>query len=196
MAKKQPKKKEELLRGFLNNAPLSVAAPDLSPEYDAKAQPRAVWDIVDGEVIEVLVGRIYPLPAQKYYAKELCYMLNRSYHHDGRWQVVWTEPVERKFVNGIFRPQVPERLVFSFYSGPIDDKKSKLCFDYIIDEDFMTVLEQDPKEWMEGASGAVDHWLSHNVADAINGDQFIIAEAKEAPVAGAQDLKQIEGARV
>lgn len=193
---KKHRKPDDSARGFVDNTPLSVAAPDISPDYDPRSQPRAVWDMLEGEVIEVLCGKIYPLPEQKYYAKELCYMLNNNYHHDGRWQVTWTEPVERKYHNGIFRPHVPEKLVFTFFNGPLHDPATKLCFDYIIDESFIDILQHDPKDWMEGASGAVDYFLKHNVEDAINGDEYLIKEAKESAVPGSTELQQIEGARV
>lgn len=190
---KRKEEQQNQLRGHFNGAPLSIAAPDLAPDYEAKQQPRAVWDFVEGEVIEVLVGKIYPLPEQKYYARELCYMLNGKYHHDGRWQVTWTEPVEKKWLRGLFRSCVPERLLFSFFLRPFGEPGDKLCFDYIIDEKFEDVLAHDPKEWMVGASGAVDYWLKHNVEDALNGDEYLIAGAKDVPLPGSTELKQIEG---
>jgi hypothetical protein len=183
----------ELAGGANDNKSLSVTAPDLSPDYEHKQLPRAVWDFVEGDVIEVIVGRVYPTEAQKYYAKEICHLLNTNYHHDGRWQVTWTEPAKRTWMNGLFRVAVPQRLLFSFYLRPFGDPKDKLCFDYILDEDFENILMYDPKEWMQGASSAVEHWLKTNVEDAINGDHYLIAEAMSTPTPGSTELKQIEG---
>ena len=158
-----------------------------------KEKPRHVWDSVDGEIIDVVVGRVYAQPAQKYLAKNLCDLLNRNYHHDGRWQVTLTDPSQTsKRMNGVFRPAVPETMLFSFYSGQVDDPTNKLCFDLILDEDFITIATMDPQHWLDKADEAATQWKEMFFTTMTHGDSQLVDEALATPMSAGEVIAPVD----
>lgn len=99
------------------------------------------WEWVDGKAIYFACtdGKCFPTDEQQNFGEMFCYDLNEQFHFDGRWRVVWRDPVKSMW-DKIARRYVayyPTLLEFQWLDAdgdPIFVVESDKSFDKILDE--------------------------------------------------------------
>lgn len=96
------------------------------------------FEYLDGDVIKTKVGRVFPMPEQEIFAKELCVFLNKEIAHGGRWRVVLTQPAKQYYdrLSGIFRVAVPQ-----LYECQFLDKDGDAVLVVDLEEDVWDLLD-------------------------------------------------------
>lgn len=138
---------------FRAQSPRPAKATDIEMVSGAVA-----YDLVEGEILSLPVGRCYPTPVQVVTAESLLRLLNAQIAHDGRWRVIWREPVKNKYDKsaGIFRPAYPTILQCQFL-----DKDGDVWCCVNIEEDVYEIIDAGISSYVEQCEEA--YCFMHNM---------------------------------
>lgn len=174
---------------------IQQVAPDLAPFYSTNGI-EAVWDFIEDDVVHFKTGKVFPQEDQRYLAEKLCQLLNWNYAHDGRWRVVWTEPVDSKWhpYRKMFVPACPQRMLFQWFIHKRPASDEIRMFDFIIDIDYPDILDviHNPKDLCVGADGAWQAWHRQTWGELANADDCLIREVKASPIPGCKMLEEVD----
>jgi hypothetical protein len=145
------------------------------------------YNWIEGDVFEHKIGRVHPTEAQKYFAEQMCLMLNNSHHHDGKWQVLWTHPQDTFYdkYTKLVRAAYPTVMVLRFFT-----KEDILVFEVIFDDDFDTMAEDSPLPGIESAELAWAAW-NEMFNDAKHLDDQYVREARQSSAIEAKSIQLI-----
>lgn len=127
-------------------------------DFDPKELNSVKWEFFEGKVVKLpSVGKCYPCEDQDIFAETLCWDLNEKMSFNGRWRVVWRNPVKSKWdkATRMFRAYYPTMLEIHWLDADGDihiNSKSEVSFDNMLAWGIEAIMQHAAKAhelWQE-----------------------------------------------
>mgnify|MGYP000996534875 CR=1 FL=1 len=144
--------------------PSSQPAPRRAADDDVSTINAKKYELLEGEVVSIALGKCYPTAVQDVCAESLCRILNAQIAHDGSWRVVWRDPVARRYdpSSMLFRTHLPTVLQCQYLD---QDGDVWCCVN--IDDDVADIIEAGVSTWVEKCEEAYQ-WVRHLRNDVVD----------------------------